>query len=104
MKSPVYGYMRLHTAESDSEIAEEERRLARWAMGEGYCLMRVYQEAEDGAISALVELIEELRRTGTRAVVVPSVRHLGRNRPLQDHLWAHLVDRARAEVYEVSTR
>ncbi|GAA3736424.1 hypothetical protein [Streptomyces tremellae] len=102
MNPPVFGYLRVREAAPDLEVRREEQQLARWAGTEGYRLVRVYREADEGGIAVLSELVDALNRTGTRAVVMPSVRHLGVNRLLQDHLWAHLVDGARADVFEVS--
>src|SRR5712671_2541656 len=71
-KSPVYGYMRVADGRPDHEVRYEEEQLARWAEAEGYCLKAVYRETDQGGIAELTALVEELGRTGSRLVVVPS--------------------------------
>ncbi|MFC4033071.1 hypothetical protein ACFO3J_16480 [Streptomyces polygonati] len=94
--------MRAYDVTPDVEVMREELHLFRWAQARGYDLVAVYQEVEEGSIDVLTELVEELRRTGSRAVLVPSIEHFGTSHPLQDNLWAHVVHNARAEVHEVN--
>jgi len=104
VKRRVYGYMRAYDDRSDDEIRCDELELARWAESEGYELVCVYQELDEGGNAELTALVAELKRTKTRAVVVPSIAHFGAGRALQDHVWAHIVHNGGAEVYEVGSR
>ncbi|MBD0736577.1 hypothetical protein BGM09_26015 [Streptomyces sp. CBMA29] len=96
----AYGYMRAYDATPDEEIRADEQRLRMWAAAEGYVLATVYQEVVAGGITELTALIAQMRRTGVRTVVVPSVEHLGNGRFLQEHVWAEIVGRTDAEVHE----
>lgn len=104
MGRPIYGYMRAYEATPEAEIMQDELRLFRWAQGEGYELAVIYQEEQEGSIAALTDLIQELKLTRDAAVVVPSLRHLGTSRVLQEHLAAYLVHCADVDMYETSDR
>jgi hypothetical protein len=101
-KPAIYGYMRAHDRMVDVEVMKLELQMFRWAQSEGYDLTVIYQEVEEGRIDVLTELVEELRLTGDRAVLVPSVEHFGTSRILQEHLCAYVVHYANAEVFELS--
>ncbi|WP_328917264.1 MULTISPECIES: hypothetical protein [unclassified Streptomyces] len=100
MKPPIYGYMRAYDRTPESQLLRDELVLFQWAQAEGYDLALIYKEVDEGSVAELGELVEELRRTGDRAVVVPSIAHLGSGRVLQDHLWAYVVHCADAEIHE----
>jgi hypothetical protein len=85
-------------------VRYEEEQLTRWAEAEGCRLMGVYRETEEGGIAELSALVEELNRTDTRLVVVPSIEHFGTSPLLQEHLWAYVVHTANAEVHEAVAR
>jgi hypothetical protein len=104
MKRQIYGYMLAHEGRSEEDVRNDELQLFRWAQLEGYFLAAIYQEADEGSIAELTDLVEELKRTGDRAVVVPSVEHFGSSALLQEHLWAYVVHTATAEVYEAVSR
>lgn len=100
MRGRIYGYMLAHDGRSDEQIRDDELCLFRWAQAEEYFLAVIYQEADEGSVVELTELVQELRNTGDRAVVVPSVEHFGTSALLQEHLWAYLVHTTDAEVHE----
>lgn len=102
MARRIYGYMRVYDGLPEDQVRADEQRLREWAEGEGYDLVAVYQETDEGSVTELTELVGELNRTGTRVIVVPSVEHFGRSPLLQEHLWAYVVGSAQAEVHEVS--
>jgi hypothetical protein len=102
MKPPIYGYMRAYHDTEEEEVMKDELQMFRWAQAENYELAAIYREVDDGSIAGLTDLVQELNRTGTRAVVVPSIEHFGAGALLQEHLWAYVVHTANAEVYEVS--
>lgn len=101
-KPSIYGYMRAYPGTSEAEVMENELKLFRWAQLEGYDLAVIYQEEEEGSISVLTELVEQLKLTDDPSVVVPSIQHFGTSRVLQNHLWAYVVHCADAELYEAS--
>lgn len=101
MKRAVHGYMRVYAATPDVEVRRDELRLRCWAEREGFDLVRIWQEEQEGGIAVLNGLIEELKRRPGGAVVVPSLRHFGESQVLREHLAAHLVDRADVDIYEV---
>jgi nucleotide-binding universal stress UspA family protein len=101
-KPIIYGYMRAYPDTPETEIMREELRLFRWAQDSGYDLAVIYQEEQEGSIAVLTDLIRELQLTGDTAVVVPSMRHFGTSRVLQEHLSAYLVHCADVDLYEVS--
>lgn len=103
-KPPIYGYMRAHPGIPEAEVMKDELRLFRWAQLEGYDLAVIFQEEEEGSIAALTELVEQLKLTDDPAIVVPSMRHFGSGRVLQEHLWAYVVHCVDAEVYEAGDR
>ncbi|WP_328912665.1 MULTISPECIES: hypothetical protein [unclassified Streptomyces] len=99
-KPPIYGYMRAYDSTPESQLLRDELVLFQWAQAGGYDLTLIYKEVDEGSVAELTELVEELRRTGDRAVVVPSMEHFGSGRVLQDHLWAYVVHCADAEIYQ----
>ncbi|MBD0740505.1 hypothetical protein [Streptomyces sp. CBMA29] len=104
MKHPVYGYMLAHDGRTERDIVKDELLLFHWAQEEGYFLAVIYQEVDEGSIAVLTELVEELKRTGDRLVVVPSVEHFGTSPLLQEHLWAYVMYTANVEVREAVNR
>lgn len=100
MGRPIYGYMRAYDSTPVAEVMKDELQLFRWAQAEGYDLAAIYQELEEGSVAVLTELVEELKRTGDRLVVVPSAEHFGTSPLLQEHLWAYVAHTANVEVRE----
>jgi hypothetical protein len=100
MGQPIYGYMRAYESTPEADIMKDELRMFRWAQAEGYDLTVIYQELEEGSISVLTDLIQELKLNGDAAVVVPSMEHFGTSRVLREHLSAYLVHCADVDVYE----
>lgn len=100
MRRQIYGYMLAHEGRSEEDVRNDEMQLLRWAQAEGYFLAAIYQETDEGSIAGLTDLVEELKRTEDRAVVVPSAEHFGSSALLQEHLWAYVAHTATAEVYE----
>lgn len=103
-KPPIYGYMRAYYSDFDNTTAKLELQMFRWAQSEGYDLTFIYQEVEEGRIDVLTEMVEEMKRTGDRAVLVPSLEHFGTTRILQEHLCAYVVHYAGGEVFQFSDR
>ncbi|MGW5354850.1 hypothetical protein ACWERV_30600 [Streptomyces sp. NPDC004031] len=101
MKRAVHGYMRAYAATPDAEVRRDELRLRCWAEREGFDLVRIWHEEQEGGIAVLNGLVEELKLTRGGAVVVPSLRHFGSTQVLREHLAAYLVDRADVDIYEV---
>ena len=97
----IYGYMRVYEGQADGDVRSAECALRRFADTEGYALAAIHQETDDGGTAALTALVTDLKRTGARAVVVPSIEHFGRSEVLQRHRCAWLEHEAGAQVHEV---
>ncbi|MFC4035733.1 ATP-binding protein [Streptomyces polygonati] len=100
MAQPIYGYMRAYDGTPDEQIRAEEQQLSHWAKAEGYQLLAIYAESDEGSTRELSALIEECNRTQTRAVVVPSFAHFGTSRVLREQISAHVVRNAAAAIHE----
>jgi DNA invertase Pin-like site-specific DNA recombinase len=100
--SPLaYGYMRVPSDLPDAKVRRMEHELRRFAERRGWCLATIFSEFTCGQHDAFHELIQELRRAEAHYVVVPTFRHLARNRLLQNSLLARLEFDAEAEVFEL---
>lgn len=85
----AYGYLRVLTDEAEREAYPQERDMKRFADRRGLQLVAIHHEFVSGALDAFNELVESLRYTDARHVLVPSLSHLGES----GHLRAALLDR-----------
>lgn len=76
MKPLMYGYMKVQPGTPDNDVRQMELVLKDYAEREGYCFAAMFYEEDDGRASALSELIEELKRSEARHVVMPTLAHL----------------------------
>jgi len=97
----AYGYMRVPCDISDDKVVRMERELSRFAESLGLRLVAIFSELVCGVHDAFNDLLVELQRADAHHVVVPTLRHLGRNRALQNCLLARLEFDAGAEVFEL---
>lgn len=102
MKPLIYGYMRVDDGRPDEEIRQDEQEMIRWAQAEGYDMVAIYWETDKGSTAELTALIEQLKRTKTSAVLVPSIEHFGAGPLLQELRWARIAQTVGAEVHEVN--
>ena len=96
---PVYGYMRVPCDISDDKVWHLEQDLRAYAAAKGFCFVAFFYEFECGSQEAFNDLVDELQRAGAHYVLVPTLRHLARNSPLQNMMLARLEFDAAAEVF-----
>ncbi|PZS30852.1 MAG: hypothetical protein DLM59_10755 [Pseudonocardiales bacterium] len=95
----MYGYLRVTGGQPDEEILGIERDLATFAEVEGFCFGEIFHEFECGSQRAFLALVEELRRSAARDVVVPSTEHLAHNPVLRSVMLTSLRYWADARVW-----
>jgi Resolvase, N terminal domain len=101
MKPLIYGYMRVTDEWDDDQLRETEQQLARHAEAGGYRLGAIFHNCTPGRLNTLTALVDALRRSGARHVIVPSLEHLARHPLLQEQLIELLETGAQAQVIEV---
>ncbi|MEV8377045.1 hypothetical protein AB0P21_30165 [Kribbella sp. NPDC056861] len=94
----LLGYVRADALSCAEELAAATNSLAVFASAEGFTLGTVYTERDAAESAAFHALLDEVKRSDVRAVVVPTLQHLGANgapvgmqRDLeshQAHVWA----------------
>jgi hypothetical protein len=97
----LYGYMRVPCDIPDAKVWRMEHEMKRYAEREGFCFATVFYEFTCGVFDAFEELLAELQSAEAHHVIVPTLRHLARNRLLQNSLLARLEFDAAAEVLEL---
>jgi hypothetical protein len=97
----AYGYMRVPSGIPDAKVRRMELKMRRFAEHKGFCLAATFYEFQCGVFEAFYELVEELQRAEAHYVIVPTFRHLARNRLLQNSLLTRLDFDAHAEVFEL---
>jgi hypothetical protein len=101
----LLGYVRADALSCAEELAAATDSLAAFASAEGFTLGTVYTERDAAESAAFHALLDEVKRTEIRAVVVPTMNHLGFGNPggspaaLQQHLEFH-----QAHVWAVDSR
>ena len=73
----LLGYVRADALSCAEELAAATDSLAAFASAEGFTLGTVYTERDAAESAAFNALLEEVKRSGVRAVVVPTMNHLG---------------------------
>ncbi|MFD5847473.1 recombinase family protein [Streptomyces chartreusis] len=87
----MYGYMRLTPSDDPDENAAIEGELRRYTLREGFELERLFIErlgAQDE--SAFFALVDALKATEIKHVIVPSLWHFARLPGLQAAMRAHI--------------
>jgi hypothetical protein len=98
----LLGYVRADALSCAEELAAATNSLAAFAIAEGFTLGTVYTERDAAESAAFHALLDEAKRKDVRAVVVPTLQHLGAvGSPtvMQQHLEFH-----QANVWTVDTR
>lgn len=92
MRPAMFGYMRLGpSADSSDEIETVTRELAVHATREGFALQRLFIERLDAADeSAFFTLVDALKTTEIKHVIVPSLWHFARLPGLQAAMRDHI--------------
>jgi hypothetical protein len=73
----VLGYVRADALSCAEELAAATDAIAAFASAEGFTLGTVYTERDAAESAAFHALLDEVKRTDVRAVVVPTMHHLG---------------------------
>jgi hypothetical protein len=73
----VLGYVRADALSCAEELATATDSLVEFASAEGFTLGTVYTERDAAESAAFHALLDEVKRSGVRAVVVPTMNHLG---------------------------
>jgi hypothetical protein len=96
----LLGYVRADALSCAEELAAATDSLAAFASAEGFTLGTVYTERDSAESAAFHALLEEVRRSQVRAVVVPTMNHLGIGAPaaMRQHLEFH-----QAQVWAVDS-
>ncbi|MFC8079207.1 hypothetical protein ACFUN8_27175 [Streptomyces sp. NPDC057307] len=97
--APAYGYLRAFSAAGHREAPALEQDMKRFAHEHGLRLIAVQREFAYGKLDAFTALVDTLRRTGVRDVLVPSLDHLGQSGALQRVLLSRLESSLHATVH-----
>ena len=73
----LLGYVRADALSCAEELAAATDALVAFASAGGFTLGTVYTERDTAESTAFHALLEEVKRTDVRAVVVPTMNHLG---------------------------
>ncbi|MEZ0107914.1 hypothetical protein ABH920_001906 [Catenulispora sp. EB89] len=102
MALPIYGYMRIATdADCPAETERVTAELETFARQEGFSLEDVFIEHLGAKNPAFDGLIERLKRSETRNVLVPSLWHFARLPGLQEAMRQHIQSETGAHVWVV---
>ncbi|HEY3560217.1 MAG TPA: hypothetical protein VGL05_22270 [Kribbella sp.] len=91
----LLGYVRADALSCAEELAAATDSLAVFASAEGFTLGTVYTERDAAESAAFHALLDEVKRSEVRAVVVPTMNHLGLGDPggtpaaMRQHLEFH---------------
>lgn len=73
----LLGYVRADALSCAEELAAATDSLVAFATAEGFTLGTVYTERDAAESAAFHALLDEVKRSDVRAVVVPTMSHLG---------------------------
>lgn len=97
--APAYGYLRVCSDATYREAAGRERDMERFAREHGLRLVAIHREFAYGKLDGFTALVDTLRRTGAKDVLVPSLDHLGQSGALQRVLLSRLESSLHATVH-----
>ncbi|MFI6031382.1 recombinase family protein [Amycolatopsis magusensis] len=97
----AFGYFQLTANSPDEEVLETELALREFAAERDLNLTSMFFEESPGSHRAFDTMLTELQQRHARHVVVPSMRHLARNRLLQNMMLDRLEHTANAEVLAI---
>lgn len=102
MRPVIYGYMRLGgngEEEGESRVVEDE--LGHHADREGFFLERVFMEHLRSSEHSFQSMVDALRRSDVKNVIVPSLWHFARLPGLQDAMRQHIEREIGARLWVV---
>ncbi|WP_239396683.1 recombinase family protein [Frankia sp. CiP3] len=101
MRPTIYGYMRVATADDGDEVERIRRELTEYAEREGFTLDQVFTEQIQCSESAFYTLLDTLKRSDVRNVIVPSLWHFARLPGLQEAMKTHIEQETGATIWVV---
>ncbi|MER0445989.1 recombinase family protein [Streptomyces sp. NPDC051644] len=102
MRPVIYGYMRLTATDVEGDESERVRRqLATYAEREGFTLDQVFTEHISANESAFQAMLDAIRRTDVKNVIVPSLWHFARLPGLQNAMREHIEQETGARLWVV---
>lgn len=101
--TPAYGYLRVCSDAAYRDAPGREQDMRRYAHEHGLQLVAVRHEFAYGRLDAFTALVDTLRRTGARHVLVPSLDHLGHSGALRRVLLSRLEAGLHATVHTLDT-
>ncbi len=106
MEPLIYGFMQLDPEAPDNDTRQLELVLKYCAETAGYCYATTFHEGisrSGSGRSAFAELIEELKRSEARHVIVPSIDHFSAHPLVRTIMLLKLATEAHAQVHTLST-
>jgi DNA invertase Pin-like site-specific DNA recombinase len=103
MQRQIYGYLLVPEDADDNDVCRVERALRDFAERKGFSFVTTFYDSEPSLRPALGRLIEELKRSEARHVVMPSLHHLARHRLLRESRLATIEFEADAEMCELDS-
>lgn len=102
MRPAIYGYMRVVSDDITGEdTARIKCELAEYAAREGFTLEDVFTENVRCSELAFCTMLDALKRTETKNVIVPSLWHFARLPGLQDAMRQHIEQETGARIWVV---
>jgi hypothetical protein len=96
----MYGYIRAASGDDAGDDEERAKReLAEYAAGEGFTLGRVFIESVRSSEPAFQAMLDALKRTEVKDVVVPSLWHFARTPGLQDAIRQRIEQETGARIW-----
>lgn len=105
MGPPIYGYMRIATdSDYQAEAARATAELKAFAEQEGFSLKDVFIEHPGAKDLAFDVLLDRLKSSEIRNVLVPSLWHFARLPGLQEAMQQHIQRETGARLWVVQRR
>lgn len=102
MRPAIYGYMRVASDQGDLEETERiKRELSAYAEREGFTLEDVFTENVQCSESAFGTLLDAIKRSEVKNVIVPSLWHFARLPGLQNAMKYHIEQEIGASIWVV---
>ncbi|AEW92745.1 MULTISPECIES: recombinase family protein [Streptomycetaceae] len=102
MRPQMYGYMRMAaTVEDDEEMESVRRAMRTYAEREGFTLGHVFTENATTSESAFFTLLDAIKRTEVKNVIVPSLWHFARLPGLQTAMQQHIEQETGAHLWVI---
>ncbi|MCX4742770.1 hypothetical protein [Streptomyces antibioticus] len=91
MRPAMFGYLRLSpSGEESDEDCSMHSELEDYANREGFTLERVFTENAPGSEHAFFSMVEKLKGSDVKNVIVPSLWHFARLPGLQEAMRQHI--------------